>query len=130
MLLYIQKSNIKTTWNTEENTVVFADFVKISFEILPVNWCVWYRTLTFHLYLKYVSKITFVCMCVIHTLVSCEVHVLAKEIVEYHINEDSMCPLSVVTEAEEMVLFKHVIQHKNQMAAQILWRSIILWTCC
>jgi len=34
MLLYIQKSNIKMTLNTEENTVVFAEFLKISFEIL------------------------------------------------------------------------------------------------
>jgi hypothetical protein len=45
---------------------------------------------------------------------------LAKEIIEYHINEDSTCPLRVVTVAEEMVLFKHIIQHGNQMAAQIL----------
>jgi hypothetical protein len=65
-----------------------------------------------------------VCVCVIHTLVSCEGHVLAKEIVEYHINEDSVCPLRVVTLAEGMVLFKHIIQHRNQMAAQILWMSI------
>jgi len=58
MLFYIQKSNIKTTLNTEENTVVFAEFLKISFEIVPVNLCVWYNTLTFHLYLKSESKIT------------------------------------------------------------------------
>jgi hypothetical protein len=56
---------------------------------------------------------------------SCGVHGLATEIIEYHINEDSMCPLRVVTVAEEMVLFKHIIQHRNQMAAQILWRFII-----
>jgi len=59
ILLYIQKSNIKTTLNNEENTVVFAGFLKISCELLPVNWCVWYSTLTFHLYLKSESKITF-----------------------------------------------------------------------
>jgi hypothetical protein len=32
--------------------------------------------------------------------------------------------------AEEMVLFKHIIQQRNQMAAQILWMCIIWWTCC
>jgi uncharacterized membrane protein len=64
-------------------------------------------------------------VCVIHTLAYCEVHVLAKEIVEYHINEESMCPLRVVTVAEEMVLFKHIIQHRNQKATHILWGFII-----
>lgn len=59
MLHYIQNSYIKTTLNTEENTVIFAEFLKISFEVLPVNWCVWCGTLTFHLYLKSESKITF-----------------------------------------------------------------------